>query len=219
MQVVPNDSSPPLRFGHSRCCQLCGCWSKKSCICSGLLENFLKQPEKKFIAECHFCSEHCPQESCSGTWGEHCSLCSCRGNSINQFSKDIILSNSHSYNACNNAIESAIKRCNADTLSLDLRYWYIFDATHMILMLLLTAFTPGSLSAARRRSWTRWWRSARGTPGSGLPWLITSPPPPPLSSQLQPSPHSFTSSGCSCLWMGLMHQARLKFEVHIVIDI
>merc|ERR1719334_505043 len=36
--------------------------------------------------------------------------------------EDIILSNSHSYNACNNAIESAIKRCNADTLSLDLRF-------------------------------------------------------------------------------------------------
>jgi len=36
--------------------------------------------------------------------------------------EDIILSNSHSYNACNNAIECAIKRCNADTLSLDLRF-------------------------------------------------------------------------------------------------
>jgi len=36
--------------------------------------------------------------------------------------EDIILTNSHSYNACSNAIESAIKRCNADTLSLDLRF-------------------------------------------------------------------------------------------------
>ena len=36
--------------------------------------------------------------------------------------EDIILSNSHSYNACNNAIDSAVQRCSADTLALDLRY-------------------------------------------------------------------------------------------------
>lgn len=36
--------------------------------------------------------------------------------------EDMILSNSHSYNACNNAIESAVKRCGADTLVLDLRF-------------------------------------------------------------------------------------------------
>lgn len=34
--------------------------------------------------------------------------------------EDEILSNSHSYNACSNAIESAVKRCGADTLSLDI---------------------------------------------------------------------------------------------------
>ena len=29
---------------------------------------------------------------------------------------------------------------------------------------------PGSLSAARRRWWSRWWRSAGGTPASAWPW-------------------------------------------------
>eukprot|EP00092_Neocalanus_flemingeri_P028528 GFUD01030980.1.p1 GENE.GFUD01030980.1~~GFUD01030980.1.p1 ORF type:complete len:400 (+),score=104.55 GFUD01030980.1:98-1297(+) len=39
---------------------------------------------------------------------------------LNLGPEDIILSNSHTYNACSNAIESAVKRCGADTLSLDI---------------------------------------------------------------------------------------------------
>lgn len=39
---------------------------------------------------------------------------------LNLGPEDIILSNSHTYNACANAIESAVKRCGADTLSLDI---------------------------------------------------------------------------------------------------
>merc|ERR1719283_358248 len=36
--------------------------------------------------------------------------------------EDVILSNSHTYNACNHAMESAVKRCGADILSMDLRF-------------------------------------------------------------------------------------------------
>jgi hypothetical protein len=36
--------------------------------------------------------------------------------------EDSILANSHSYNACNMAIESTVKRCGANTLCLDLRF-------------------------------------------------------------------------------------------------
>jgi len=39
---------------------------------------------------------------------------------LNLGPEDIILSNSHTYNACSNAIESAVKRCGADTFSLDI---------------------------------------------------------------------------------------------------
>merc|ERR1712062_314239 len=38
---------------------------------------------------------------------------------LNLGPEDIILSNSHTYNACSNAIESAVKRCGADTLAMD----------------------------------------------------------------------------------------------------
>ena len=72
-KVVSHNSSPPVWFRHSWCCQLCRSWSKESCICTGLLQKLLKQPDhskSELIAECHGCSKYCPEESCSGTWGE-----------------------------------------------------------------------------------------------------------------------------------------------------
>ena len=73
-----------------------------------------------FVVECHCCRQYSSEESRSGTWSKFQKKKMKCFTSF-PFSQDIILSNSHSYNACNNAIESAIKRCNADTLSLDLR--------------------------------------------------------------------------------------------------
>jgi len=74
--------------------------------------------------------------------------------------EDIILTNSHSYNACSNAIESAIKRCNADTLSMDLRY---------VARYLARLSTPGSQSGARTRWSSRWSKSASAIQGFDLP--------------------------------------------------
>ena len=74
-----------------------------------------------FVVECHCCRQYSSEESRSGTWSKFQKKKMKCFTSF-PFSQDIILSNSHSYNACNNAIESAIKRCNADTLSLDLRW-------------------------------------------------------------------------------------------------
>ena len=103
LQVVPDHPAAPLWLGSEWRGQICRSGSEQFGLCSGT------------NGSCINSSLH-PQLQNATT-------------AINTVVKnlvlgpeDIILSNSHSYNACNNAIDSAVQRCSADTLALDLRY-------------------------------------------------------------------------------------------------
>ena len=162
----------------------------------------------KLIAECNSSSEYCPEESCSGTWG----ICSRHQNvktsQINSLPGHypVQLTQLQCLQQCN-------RICNQ---ALQCRHPLLGSQVVTSIELSLTALTPGSPSAARRRWWSRWWRSARGTRGSGSRWSTTSPPPRPSSSQSRHLQHSFISLECFCSSMELTLLARFSF-IHLKI--